>query len=503
MNENYSFAYLINLPLVKPTTQFDSFCIQFINELVCEHEVTGIYTNVSPSIERITGYKREEIIGTNPYDFFHPDDSESIQKLGHLPSIEGEETTVEEYRFRKKNGEYIWLRTETHPIKNDESKVEKLVTVSTDISELVAAKQRIKRLEFLYKETNELAKIGSWEFDIEKGEFSWTKESSEIAEVEEDFIPSMEGLLKFFTDEARRRLNNVIEIAITQGKSYDTTLPFITGKGNQIWVRNIGKPEIKFGKTVRLHGILQDINRNIEKQNNKLRMLVSQLTQQNKQLEEFNQIVSHNLRSPLTNTSMLLYSLERAKTDEDRKEIIDKMKQSHSYINELLEELVDIVSKLNTKELEQDDIDIRAIIENTVKLLQQSIEENQATVTIGNMEWSEINYPKIYMESIILNLVSNAIKDRSEQRPPVIVIETYLDGEEKKLRFSDNGSGINLKQHGEKIFRLHKTFHKDKPGKGLGLFMTKNQIEAMGGEIVVESEVEKGTTFRITFNKIH
>src|SRR5690606_37667081 len=100
---------------------------------------------------------------------------------------------------------------------------------------------------------------------------------------------------------------------------------------------------------------------------------------------------------------------------------------------------------------------------------------------------------------IIQNLISNAIKYKNPDRAPVILIESYIENNIVKLRVKDNGLGIDLERNGDKIFGFRKTFHKHPDAKGLGLFITRNQIETLGGKIYVESKPNIGTTFTIEF----
>jgi signal transduction histidine kinase len=102
-----------------------------------------------------------------------------------------------------------------------------------------------------------------------------------------------------------------------------------------------------------------------------------------------------------------------------------------------------------------------------------------------------------YLESVILNLLTNAIKYRSPERDLVISITTEVETAFVSVIFSDNGVGIDLQLNGSKIFGMYKTFHGNEDARGVGLFITKNQIETMGGRIIVESEVDQGTTFKI------
>ncbi|MGB2759264.1 MAG: ATP-binding protein, partial [Maribacter stanieri] len=114
-------------------------------------------------------------------------------------------------------------------------------------------------------------------------------------------------------------------------------------------------------------------------------------------------------------------------------------------------------------------------------------------------EFSDILYNRIYMESIFLNLIGNAIKYRAEDRTPEILITSRVEYGKNIVTFKDNGLGINLERHGHKLFGLNKVFHRHPDAKGVGLFLTKTQIESLGGTITATSEVNVGTIFTIKF----
>jgi signal transduction histidine kinase len=105
------------------------------------------------------------------------------------------------------------------------------------------------------------------------------------------------------------------------------------------------------------------------------------------------------------------------------------------------------------------------------------------------------------LKSIIYNFMSNAIKYKSPERTPLIRIKTEMNGYGLKLFISDNGLGINLKENREKLFMIFKRFHTHVEGTGIGLYMVKRLVERNNGIIEVESEVDKGTTFTVTFKK--
>jgi signal transduction histidine kinase len=125
----------------------------------------------------------------------------------------------------------------------------------------------------------------------------------------------------------------------------------------------------------------------------------------------------------------------------------------------------------------------------------------KAGVTIENNINSDLNLEVIpaYLESILLNFVTNGIKYQSNERASFIKLHTTIENNYVIVHVEDNGIGIDLKKNRDKLFGMYKTFHSNKDARGIGLFISKNQVEAMNGKIEVESEVNVGTTFKIYF----
>ena len=107
------------------------------------------------------------------------------------------------------------------------------------------------------------------------------------------------------------------------------------------------------------------------------------------------------------------------------------------------------------------------------------------------------------MDSIFLNFLTNGIKYRSDKRDSFIKIDYSITGDFITIDIEDNGLGIDMKRHRSKLFGMYKTFHKNEDSRGIGLFITKNQIEAMGGRVEAKSEVDKGSVFSIILKKNH
>jgi len=223
------------------------------------------------------------------------------------------------------------------------------------------------------------------------------------------------------------------------------------------------------------------------------------LTKQNKQLEDFAHIVSHNLRGPTSNLKSLLHFYGQEETVAEKDMLMDKFQKTVHNLEGTLNELLDVVSIRHESKKEREELNFETVLERLIDTYQGKIMETNAKITYDFSAIETVEYSSVYLESIMHNLLSNAIKYKSSERDPAIHFVTGQTGEQTSLTVSDNGLGIDMEKNGNRLFGLHKTFHKHPEAKGVGLFITKAQVEAMGGEITAESEVDKGTTFSIIF----
>jgi signal transduction histidine kinase len=138
-------------------------------------------------------------------------------------------------------------------------------------------------------------------------------------------------------------------------------------------------------------------------------------------------------------------------------------------------------------------------VKKALEGIQASLMEQQGMVINNTDRNLEVLAVPTYLESILLNVLTNAVKYADPKRAPHITIRSGTAKGYTLLSIQDNGLGIDLNFHGDKIFGMFKTFHYHTDARGIGLFMTKNQIESMGGKIQVESEVNKGSTFTLFF----
>jgi signal transduction histidine kinase len=195
----------------------------------------------------------------------------------------------------------------------------------------------------------------------------------------------------------------------------------------------------------------------------------------------------------------LLDFIEQSKEQNEKDEYHSLLKISSEKIQNTLTELHEVLRIKQNTNIEKQHLHFDEILTATKLLLHTQLVQSETQILADFSACPTILYPKVYLDSIFLNLISNAIKYGKTNVPPIIQLKTELKEGVCLLTCSDNGLGIDLNKHKQKIFKLHKTFHNPPESRGIGLFMIKNQIEAMGGTIAVESEVNKGTTFIVNF----
>ena len=221
------------------------------------------------------------------------------------------------------------------------------------------------------------------------------------------------------------------------------------------------------------------------------------LTDQNKRLLNFSYIISHNLKSHTGNIKSIQHFIQKAGNETERNEFIEHLGCAVKSLDETMQNLNEVVSIQSDLNLKLQPLGLNLFVEKAMAILGDQIELKMTEIHNHIPANTTVNCNPAYLESIIFNFLSNAIKYSSPNRQSIIIIDTYIEANKTVLRFSDNGLGIDLNKYGSKLFGMYKTFHGNKDSRGIGLFISKNQVEAMNGKIEVESEVGKGSTFKI------
>lgn len=228
-----------------------------------------------------------------------------------------------------------------------------------------------------------------------------------------------------------------------------------------------------------------------------LRLLADDLYRQNKELHQFAYIVSHNMRSPVANIVGLANLLELFKDDpETQSQTLKELSKSVNNLDTVIKDLSYILTINNAnKELLKEPVNFQDLLQQVLIDLQPQILITDADIMIPQKALM-LRTNRAYIHSIFYNLISNAIKYRSHQTP-YIKIDFYPTEEHMVIYIADNGKGIDLNKHSHDLFKPYKRFDFKVEGKGLGLFLVKSHVEALGGHLTLKSEVNKGSTFYI------
>lgn len=226
--------------------------------------------------------------------------------------------------------------------------------------------------------------------------------------------------------------------------------------------------------------------------------LLLELGRRHDELMQFSHIVSHNLRSPVASILGLAELLSGQPMPEESSQTCKYILQAARSMDNLLRDLNNVLSVRATLEEKKQIFSIRDVVYNISINLKREIEETKTELhVVIDQRADELNTIKSYVQSSLYNLVSNAIKYRCEHRRPIVKIDVSKRDNRTVVIVTDNGTGINLEAHKDRIFSLYGRLHSNRDGQGLGLYMTKTQIESLNGTIAVESEVGKGTVFTI------
>ncbi len=238
------------------------------------------------------------------------------------------------------------------------------------------------------------------------------------------------------------------------------------------------------------------LKKEVQKQTQKIQATTDELMLSNAELEKFAYVASHNLRAPVVNIISLLslYNRENPSSN-DNSYIIEKLDTTTKNLHNTLKDLIQVVSSKSVG-IDTQDLNIEKVYEEVKESICELISNTETTI-YTHFEVKNIYYSHKVLTSILINLLTNSIKYRRAEVPALIEVSTRLKNGIVELRVSDNGMGINLKKHGEKLFGLFQRFNPSIEGSGIGLHIVKKQVEALGGEIKVESTINIGTTFYI------
>jgi PAS domain S-box-containing protein len=456
-------------------------------------------------IQGIFGYKKEDVGYTSKwwFDRIHPEDSIRMSVKLYSFIEQKTEKWQDEYRFMCADGSYKFVFDRGFLVKDENGTAIRMIGAIQDVTKQKEEEQRLKLLETVITQTKDSVIITEAE-----------KSNKGIPKIV--FVnPAFTEMTGFASNEVigksptifmgKQSVKNDIKrlkAALRQKEEFRFETLNNKKNGDEYWINfSIIPITNQEGEHSHWISIQRDITEE-KKQEKEKEQLIRELTQNNKDLKQFSYITSHNLRAPLSNLTGLLNLMNEIPVENgELKEILNGFSTSTHLLNETINDLVKVIIIKDNPSIQKQEVLIKDVFENVFNQLSFLISLHKPILKIELEKVTILNINKAYLESILLNLFTNAIKYRSPKRILRVFVSSKEVGDDIILIFKDNGIGIDMERNRDKIFGLYQRFHNYPDSKGLGLYLVKSQVETMGGSIQVESEVDKGTTFTITFKK--
>jgi PAS domain S-box-containing protein len=272
---------------------------------------------------------------------------------------------------------------------------------------------------------------------------------------------------------------------------------YVTKSGEVVWLAWTSHP-VADNKLV--FAIAKNITHKKQLEIERLALL-EKLTKVNNDLKQFSLSTSHDLRSPIGNLMTVFDMLDKSKiNDGETLELFEILKLTGESLAASLNNYVDVLSEKGSDYIETEEVYLEEHLNNVIKSIASLIASSKTSIKADFSKVQSVKFNKAYLESVFLNLITNSIRYSMLDTAPVITIRSEITDGKPQLLISDNGLGFDMNKVKGKIFGLNQTFHDNIESKGVGLYLVHSQITSLGGEIEVESKVNEGTRFLITFN---
>ncbi|MBC5862756.1 PAS domain S-box protein [Flavobacterium turcicum] len=401
-------------------------------------------------------------------------------------------------QMKNAEGEYRDINLRWNVIKGNKRSFERVIVSSEDITERLTSEKII--LETKQKVESLINTIDGivWECDADTFSFNFISQKVEhiLGYTPEEWLANPNFWSDHIYQEDTAWVQEYCKTKTVSSEDHDFEYRMIAKDGSIVWLRDIVNIIYENGKAASLRGIMIDITKAKQAQD-ELNISFTIVSEQNKRLLNFSYIVSHNLRSHTSNIASVVALIESSESEEERQEMMELLKSASASLNETMLHLNEVINIRNNLGLISETLNLRDYVSRAAAVLADEISTQNVILQNQIPDNILIKYNPAYLESILFNIISNSIRYRDNSRQPLITVSLYEENKKKIIQITDNGIGIDLVKNADKIFGMYKTFTSHADARGIGLFITKNQIDAMGGNITVESEPNIGTTFKI------
>lgn len=436
--------------------------------------------------------------------FVHPDEKDNLEK-SFSKSLELKQPYSMVHKLLLHDGRIKYVQQQGETIFSENEKPIKLLGTTQDITKQVESEILLENQRIRYENVVENISDGLIIDDVDGKVVFANKQFLEMIGITEDDLKSF-VFDDYVTDEYKKEIRSR-HIDRMNGDEVSRIFEYIGLRkdGQRRWFEaRVTKIE-RDNKIIGTQSAIRDITdeklsidklkaSEVEKTN-----LLNELNQRYNELMQFNYIVSHNLRAPIANIMGLaeMFNMEGV-DDTEKNQIINHIQFSITKIDELISDLNTILAARSDIHSKKEFVEFAQVIQHIETTLDTQIRESNTKISLDIAKDAQVIFSiKSFIKSTFYNLINNAIKYRSANVTPLIKIAINRNNDNLIITIEDNGIGIDVEKYGKDIFGLYKRFHPSFEGKGLGLNMTKTQVEALGGSISIDSHPGQGSIFTI------
>jgi len=483
-----------NQALVEAETRFRQY-IEKASDIFATLDKEGLFDYISPNVEQLLGYRPSEIIGRENLNLIHPEDAPKIfEQYEEAWSNPGKTVRIV-FRFKHKRGNWVWLEV-NGSFQARGSQLKAFLNVR-DIEKEHQIEAELRKLSLVANRTSNGVLIVDAQSRVE-----WLNES-------------YQKLSGYSLIEAQGRTMSELvhgpkSLKVNEGKlkkHIESSKPFrleninYRKDGSEYWVESIVTPIFDDnGVLTNYISIETDITeRKMEEIGFAENMRL--ISEQNERLRSFGHIISHNFRSHGSNIQQLTRELNLTSDQLLREELYKYLEESASGLMGALDELSSLLKVESASDLPTEELSVMEYCNRVKQILSRPTMEINAELNFDIPPDFKVTFYPAYLESVIFNLISNAIRYHDPEKDPWVKVWVEDKKDEHLLYVSDNGLGIDIEKHGDEIFKYRRTVHNHPESTGIGLYLIRSQIESLGGEITVNSILGRGTTFCVSIPK--
>lgn len=475
-----------NVPIIIWVTEKDGYC-SYLNKQWYDY----------------TGQQRDEELGWEWLKAVHPEDSDKAREVFKNANERCKPFNIT-YRLKKANGLYEWHIDSGVPRFDENNQLLGYIGTVVNIHDLKLAQEALKANEERLTIAVSAASLGTWDFNPQTGLLEWDGRCKELFGLPSDAFVDYDIFLKGLHPDDREKTEAAVKSALSPEGDGRFDIEYRTVgvlDGKERWVRAAGKAFFNNYAADRFIGTILDIT-DQKRFEQTLKSKNEELQKINSDLDNFVYTASHDLKAPIINIEGLIKALssEYFVENDETKELFDMVHQSIESFKTTIHDLADVAKVQAWSLAEEEIIQFREAAEHAKLHIKDLISSFDAEILEDYSKATEISFSGKNLRSIFYNLLSNGIKYSSPERKPRIKVTTQDSGEFILLSFEDNGLGIPKEDH-LKVFSMFKRLHDHVEGSGVGMAIVKKIIDNNEGKIEIESEVGRGTVFKIFLRK--